>query len=288
MSVRVAAPAKINLTLKVGRPRADGLHPLQSVAAFATGAEWIDAAPADRLSLTMIGPFADDLEADDDNLVLRAARALADAAGVEAPGAAITLFKDYPVASGIGGGSSDAAATLKALNALWGLDRDEAALTAVARGLGADVPVCVRARAAFMTGAGETFAPFDLPPLYAVLVNPRRPLATPTVYRQFDAMGLGAGFDAEAPAPIWRDAASAREGLRMLGNDLFAPAAALMPELRDIAAVLEADPRVLYAGMSGSGATMFALCETREGAFGVQRALESSHSAYWVRAGALT
>lgn len=288
MSVRVVAPAKVNLTLKVGRPRTNGLHPLQSVVAFAPGAEWIEAAPAERLSLTIIGPFADDLEADDDNLVLRAARALADAAGIKAPGAALTLFKDFPVASGIGGGSSDAAATLKALNALWGLHHDEPALEAVGRALGSDVPVCVRARAAYMTGAGEIFAPFELPAFHAVLVNPRRPLATPSVYRQFDAMGLGGGFDADAPAPIWRDGASAREGLRMLGNDLFAPAAALMPELPKILALLEADPRVAYANMSGSGATMFALCATREDALGVQRAIESSHSAYWVRALALT
>lgn len=287
MSVRVVAPAKINLTLKVGRPRADGLHPLQSVVAFAPGAEWVDATPADKLSLTIIGPFADDLEADENNLVLRAAHALAKTAGVSA-GAALTLFKDFPVASGIGGGSSDAAAALKALNALWGLDLDEAALIGVARELGADVPVCVGARAAFMTGAGERFAPFDLPPLYAVLVNPRRPLATPSVYRQFDAMGLGGDFDPETPAPLWRDAASAVEGMRVLGNDLAAPAGALMMELSAIAAALRADPRVLYANMSGSGATMFALCATKEAAFAVQRAMEASNSAYWVRTAALT
>ena len=288
MSVRVFAPAKINLTLKVGRARADGLHPLQSVVAFAPGAEWIEAAPADQLTLTIIGPFADDLEADETNLVLRAARALADAAGIATPAAALTLFKDYPVASGMGGGSSDAAATLKALNALWGLDWDDRTLAAVARGLGSDAPVCVGARAAYMTGAGELYAPFDLPALHAVLVNPRRPLPTPAVYRQFDAIGLGGAFDAEAAAPVWRDAAAALEGMRMLGNDLAAPAAALMPELSAIGAMLRSDPRVLYANMSGSGATMFALCGTREQAFAVHSAIAASNSAYWVRVAALT
>lgn len=287
MSVRVAAPAKINLTLKVGRPRADGLHPLQSVVAFMRGDEWVEAEAAKDFSLTIIGPFADDLEADDSNLVLRAARALQTVAGVSA-GAALTLHKDYPVASGIGGGSADAAAALKALNALWGLDWDEAKLVAAARGLGADAPVCVGARAAFMTGAGESFAPFDLPDLHVVLVNPRRPLATASVYRQFDAMALGAAFDPDSAAPIWRDRAAAIAGMGVLGNDLAAPAAALMPELDNIAAQLRSDPRVLYANMSGSGATMFALCETREHAFALQQAITASHPAYWARAASLS
>jgi len=287
MSVRVFAPAKINLTLKVGRPRVDGLHPLRSVVAFAPGEEWVEAAPGSGFSLTIIGPFADAVEANESNLVRRAARALADAAGAAASGAALMLYKDYPVASGIGGGSSDAAATLKALNQLWNLGMDEAALIAIARGLGSDVPVCVPARAAYMSGAGETFAPFDLPPLHAVLVNPRRPLATPDVYRQFDAMGLGGEFDAAARAPIWANAAAAVAGASVLGNDLAAPAAALKPELAAMAAALRSDSRVLYANLSGSGATMFALCETREQALAVQSSILAAHAAYWVRSAAL-
>ncbi len=287
MSVRVLAPAKINLTLRVGPARADGLHPLQSVVAFAACGEWLEAAPADALSLTMIGPFAADLEADESNLVLRAARALAAAAGIARPGAALTLFKDYPVASGIGGGSSDAAAALKALNRVWGLDWDEARLIAVARGLGSDTPACVPARAAFMHGTGADFVPFDLPALYAVLANPRRPLSTAAVYAQFDAMGLGAGFEADAPAPAWPDAASAAAGMAVLGNDLFAPAAALMPDLHEALAQLRADPRALHAHMSGSGATLFALCESQDAAQGLQAAFAAANPAFWVRAGQL-
>lgn len=288
MSVRVFAPAKINLTLKVGRARADGMHPLQSVVAFAPGAEWVEAAPADRLSLTMIGPFAADLEADDSNLVLRAANALAGAAGIKAPGAALTLYKDYPVASGIGGGSSDAAAALKALNALWGLDLDETALAVLARDLGSDVPVCVGARAAYMTGLGEQYTPFDLPSLHVMLINPRRPLATAHVYRQFDAMGLGGAFDESASMPKWPDIGAAVAGISVLGNDLAAPAAALMPELEAIVSNLREDRRVLYAGMSGSGATLFALCETKEHALGVQAAALAANAAYWARVATLT
>ncbi|HRE42868.1 MAG TPA: 4-(cytidine 5'-diphospho)-2-C-methyl-D-erythritol kinase [Terricaulis sp.] len=287
MNVRVAAPAKINLTLRVGPARADGLHPLQSVVAFAACGEWLEAAPADVLSLTIIGPFAADLEADESNLVMRAARALAAAAGKPEAGAALTLFKDYPVASGIGGGSSDAAAALKALNRLWGLNFSEAQLIEIARGLGSDTPACVPARAAFMFGTGADFIPFDLPTLYAVLFNPRQPLPTAGVYRQFDLMALGATFEAEAPAPVWRDAASAAAGMAVLGNDLYAPAAALMPDLNTALAQLRADPRTLHAHMSGSGATMFALCESLEAARGLEAAFAASNPSFWVRAGLL-
>jgi 4-diphosphocytidyl-2-C-methyl-D-erythritol kinase len=283
MSVRVFAPAKINLTLQVGRPRADGLHPLQSVVAFAPGAECVEAARADALSLTILGPFAEDVEADETNLVLRAARVLAEAAGIAAPGAALTLYKEYPVASGIGGGSADAAAALRALNALWRLGLREEALAEIGRKLGADVPVCVHAGGAYMTGAGETFTPLALPPLHAVLLNPRQPLPTPSVYRQFDAMNLGGSF-VSAGAPSWPDAGAAIAGMRALGNDLVAPAEALMPSLSVLAAAMNADPRALYVSMSGSGATLFALCASRAEACGLEGALAAEHPECWVRA----
>jgi 4-diphosphocytidyl-2-C-methyl-D-erythritol kinase len=286
MSVRVFAPAKINLTLNVGRPRADGLHPLQSVVAFAPGEEWVEAAAAETLSLTIIGPFAGDVEGGESNLVLRAARVLAREAGVAAAGASLTLYKDYPVASGIGGGSSDAAAALKALNTVWRLGFDEARLAMIARALGADVPVCVPARAAYMTGAGESFAPFALPALHAVLVNPRRALPTADVYRQFDAMALGGAFT-PAPAPLWADAAAAIAGARALGNDLAAPASALMPELLEMSARLGAARPASYAGLSGSGATMFVLVETKAEAHALQNKLAGAHPEYWVRAAVL-
>lgn len=283
MSVRIFAPAKVNLTLKVGRPRGDGLHPLLSVVAFAPGAECVEATRAETLSLTILGPFAEDVEADETNLVLRAARALAEAVGVTAPGAALALYKEYPVASGIGGGSADAAAALRALNALWRLGLGEGALAEIARRLGADVPVCVRSSAAYMTGAGETFAPLPLPPLHAVLLNPRQPLPTPDVYRQFDAMALGGAF-AAAPAPDWPDAEAAIAGMRALGNDLLAPAQALMPVLGDLVAAMRADRRALYVTMSGSGATLFAVCASRPDALGLQSALAAAHTECWVRA----
>ncbi|MBL8531524.1 MAG: 4-(cytidine 5'-diphospho)-2-C-methyl-D-erythritol kinase, partial [Hyphomonadaceae bacterium] len=179
--LRVFAPAKINLTLQVGPPGGDGMHPLQSVVAFADVGDWVEVAPSEGLTLAMDGPFAPMLTQDEDNLVLRAARLLA-AEGQVRAGAALRLSKHLPVASGIGGGSSDAAAALKALNQLWALDLDVAALAQLGRRLGADVPVCLGARSAWMTGAGEQVAALALPEMDVVLVNPLRPAPTAQVF----------------------------------------------------------------------------------------------------------
>jgi 4-diphosphocytidyl-2-C-methyl-D-erythritol kinase len=279
MSVRVFAPAKINLTLQVARPRADGMHPLQSVVMFADIGDVIEAAPGEGLSLRVSGEFASDLGESEDNLVLRAARALAADAGLANPGAALTLVKDLPVASGVGGGSADAAATLRALNDLWALTFDAARLHAIARTLGADVPVCLGGRTAYMTGAGETWCEVRAPSFAAVLVNPLQPLATPDVYRQFDAMTLGANFSEQA-APDWPDLEAALAFIAATGNDLEAPARALLPEIGAISTNLRADPRVRYAALSGSGATVFAL--TARDADALAEELQRAHPHWWV------
>ncbi len=280
MNVRVFAPAKINLTLKVGRARADGLHPLQSVVVFADVGDIIGAAHGEALSLDIGGEFAGQLDTGGDNLVLRAAHALAQAANIQ-PDAAIMLEKNLPIASGIGGGSSDAAATLRALNQLWMLGRTPAQLADIARSLGADAPVCVSAAPAYMTGAGDNFVPVHIPPLAAVLINPLKPLATANVYRQFDAMGLGGELSASEP-PRWRDRADAVAAIAADGNDLEPAARALMPELDVIAALLRADPRVDYAALSGSGATMFALVADMEVAAALADDIQAAHTNWWV------
>jgi 4-diphosphocytidyl-2-C-methyl-D-erythritol kinase len=281
--IRVFAPAKINLTLKVGAPRADGLHPLASVVAFADVGDWVEATPADDLSLRIIGPFAASLEASDDNLVLRAARALQRAANV-ITGAALTLEKHLPIASGIGGGSSDAAATLKALNALWDLGLPEAELMQIARGLGADVSVCVRACAAYMTGIGEMVEPIMLPKLNAVLVNPLLPVPTGAVYATFDALGLGLTF-AATPAPSWPDAASAIAAAAQLGNDLLEPACKVAPALTDVSNILRDNPDARHVALSGSGGTVFALVDDEAAADRLTRAV--ARPGWWVRKAAL-
>ncbi len=280
MSVRVFAPAKINLTLKVGRPRADGLHPLESVVMFADVGDVVEAREAETLALDIQGEFAGDLAADESNLVLRAARALAAAAGVEAC-AALSLEKHLPIASGIGGGSSDAAATLQALNRLWRLDLNAARLIEIARPLGADVPVCLAGGAAYMTGAGETWTPMRAPSLAAVLVNPLKPLPTPSVYHAFDQMELGSDLPGAAP-PVWEGVEQALAHTSRDGNDLLAPARTLLLEIAEVETVLNADHRVRYAGLSGSGATMFALVDDMGAAEALADELQTKRPDWWV------
>lgn len=282
MSVRVFAPAKINLTLKVGRPRADGLHPLESVVAFADVGDWIEAEAHPDSPFHIDGPFRHALLGAPSNLVLDAMRALAGTMPQDCS-ASVRLEKNLPVASGVGGGSSDAAAALKALNQLWGLNYDEAMLIEIARGLGADVPVCVPARSAFMTGAGERFAPIAVPPLHAVLLNPNKPLATAAVYRKFDDMGLGETF-AQTAAPAWRDAGEAVAAIAGVGNDLEEPARAMLPEIAEVISELRFTAGVLHASLSGSGATVFALTENRAAAETLADLKRERHPDWWVAA----
>jgi 4-diphosphocytidyl-2-C-methyl-D-erythritol kinase len=283
MSVRVFAPAKINLTLKVGRPRTDGYHPLQSVVAFADVGDIVEAEESDTLSLDIHGDFAEGLSAGADNLVVRAAHALAEAAGV-APRARLSLEKNLPIASGIGGGSSDAASTLLALNSLWTLDWPAQRLAELGAKLGADVPVFFSGGgAAFMTGAGERFTRVRAPSFAAALVNPLQPLSTPGVYSAFDRMGLGAHLNDDAPPPSWSTGAEALAAMRALGNDLEAAASALMPAVSHVLAELRGIEGVSYAALSGSGATVFAIVENAARAEQLADDLINRHPDWWVQ-----
>ncbi len=250
-----AAPAKVNLSLRVVGRRADGYHLLDSVVAFGPAADVVVARPGEGLSLTLAGPFAPVLAADGDNLVLRAARALADWAG-RAPDASLTLHKHLPVASGIGGGSADAAATLRALCRLWRLAPSEAALAAIGLRLGADVPVCLRSQPVRMEGIGECLSP--LPPLPAcgvLLANPGIPVATAAVFR-----ARTGAFSPPMPGmPACPDAAALAAFLADEVNDLEAPAIGVAPAIGAVLARLRDLPGCLLARMSGSGATCFAL-----------------------------
>jgi len=190
MTVRGAeerAPAKVNLFLHVTGKRADGYHLLDSLAVFAGVADRLSFVPAETLSLAVTGPFVASLSAEPDNLVLRAARALAEACGVR-PSGALTLDKHIPVASGTGGGSADAAAALRLLCRAWNVAPDAAVLERIASGLGADVPVCLRNQPLRMRGVGEILTPApELPECGMVLVNPGIPLATAAVFRAREA-----------------------------------------------------------------------------------------------------
>ena len=263
------AHAKINLTLHVTGRRTDGYHLLHSLVVFAGAHDVVTAEPGDALSLAITGPFAPSLQSDPDNLVLRAARALAEAAGV-APRAALYLEKRLPVASGIGGGSADAAAALRALVRLWDLSVPAAALHAVAAGLGADVPVCLASRPCLMSGIGDILSPAPVVPSCGiVLANPGQALATQAVFR-----ARSGAFSRPAALPgAWPDVACLAADLARGLNDLQAPAVALCPAIAGLLAELSGQEATLLARMSGSGATCFALCATPAAAGHVAAAL---------------
>ena len=274
-----AARAKVNLHLHVTGRRADGYHLLDSLVVFAEAADAVTVAPAPgdsgALSLSLGGPEAGALVAEADNLVLRAARLLAEEAGRPLPGAALALEKRLPVASGIGGGSADAAAALRALDRFWGLGLGAAQLEALALRLGADVPVCLASRPARMAGVGEvlTAAP-GLPAFGMVLANPRVSLPTPRIF----AARTGE-FSSPASLPAgWADVAAMAATLQGLRNDLEPPAMALCPPIAEVLAALRALPGALLARMSGSGATCFAVFADAAGA---ERAAEALPAVWW-------
>jgi 4-diphosphocytidyl-2-C-methyl-D-erythritol kinase len=276
------ASAKLNLTLEVVGKRADGYHLLDSLIAFTEYGDTLTATEADGLALTLDGPFGGILLGDPmENLVLKAARLLAAEAGIE-PRAALALTKRLPVASGIGGGSSDAAATLMALAELWHLAPAPEDLARLALVLGADVPVCLAARTARLEGIGERVAP--APPVPAapiVLVNPRVGLPTPKVFqarRGAFSPGAGpAGVLADSPP----DAAALADAIRPYANDLTAPAIALLPVIGKVLARLEAADACLIARMSGSGATCFALFPSDEAASAAAAAISAAEPEWW-------
>ncbi|MBN9509115.1 MAG: 4-(cytidine 5'-diphospho)-2-C-methyl-D-erythritol kinase [Alphaproteobacteria bacterium] len=252
------APAKVNLALHVLGHREDGYHRLDSLVVFAGVGDRVRAAPAATLSLTLTGPRSAALPAGAENLVLRAAERLAATAGVR-DGARLVLDKQLPVASGIGGGSTDAAAALRLLARLWRPALTPDAMRRLALGLGADVPVCLAARPARMGGIGEVLTPApDLPPCGMVLINPGVAVATPAVF----AARQGAFSPPLDLPPAWPDAATMARDLGRAGNDLEAPAITLAPAIGAVLAALGAWPGCLLARMSGSGATCFGLFDS--------------------------
>jgi 4-diphosphocytidyl-2-C-methyl-D-erythritol kinase len=261
------ARAKINLALHVRGREADGYHRLETVFAFAEHGDLLRVEEAAELSLRIEGPFASALSAGEDNLVLRAARALRERFGV-ARGGALTLNKRLPVASGIGGGSADAAAALRLLDRRWELRAGEAALLDIARPLGADVPACLLSRPLTGTGRGDELEPYDLGELAGaplLLVNPGIAVSTAAVF------GRWGGSDG-GPLPA---------GLVAAGNDLEAPAMALAPAIAEVLARLRAAPGAGLARMSGSGATCFAVFDTRSARDAARTAIAAAEPGWW-------
>ena len=240
MRISEPAPAKLNLALHVRGKLPDGRHSLETLFAFCTDGDRVEGELADDVTLDVAGPFAEALRGD--NLVLIAAFALREAAGV-GQGASLRLVKNLPVASGIGGGSADAAAALRLLTRLWEIDPAHA--TAVSPALGADVPACLLSLTARGEGAGDQLELIDDPSIAntpVLLVNPLKALSTGAVFARWDGADRG-------PLGDWR----------VGRNDLDAPARTLVPAVGAVTDWLTAQPGVIFTRMSGSGATCFAL-----------------------------
>ena len=250
--MRETAFAKINLALHVRRRRSDGYHDLESLFAFARDGDELDMEGEGKWGLTIDGPFADGLSTGPDNLVLRAGAAMARAFG-KAGGAQFRLTKNLPVASGIGGGSADAAAALRLLARLWGIEIADPRMMEIAAGLGADVPACLLSYPVRGEGVGDALLPLadTLSGMPLLLANPGIPLGTGEVFARWDGVDRGALGEGE---PL----ATALDGR----NDLTEPAIQLVPEIGDLLAMLETLSGVTIARMSGSGATCFALFES--------------------------
>jgi 4-diphosphocytidyl-2-C-methyl-D-erythritol kinase len=265
------APAKVNLALHVVGRRADGLHLLDGLVAFARVGDTLAAEPAAGLALAIEGPFAPGLDAGPGNLVLRAA-------GLMRPpgrGAALRLTKALPVASGIGGGSADAAAALRLLARLWDVPLPG---TPDLLRLGADVPVCLAARPCRMRGIGEDLAPFAQPPVWLVLANPGVSAATAAVYA-----GLAGRFGPPMPAPpAFADADALVGFLAAQRNDLEPPAIAAVPAIAEVLAALATRPACRLARMSGSGATCFGIFASEALARAAAKEMRRARPAWWV------
>lgn len=278
------APAKINLTLRITGRRADGYHELESLVAFADLGDTLSLQPSATFGLDVRGPNAGACGPTADNLVLKAVAAL----GERVPGLKVGHFeleKKLPVAAGIGGGSSDAAAALRLLARANGIASGDPRLASAALQVGADVPVCLDPHARIMRGVGENLsAPIWLPELYAVLVNPGVPLATRDVFAKF--AGPQAGRKPMAPVP--RDPDAIFDFLAAYGNDLTPAAVACAPAVAEVLAALQALPKVRLARMSGSGSTCFALFASVADALAAAHSLQAHHANWWIAATTLT
>jgi 4-diphosphocytidyl-2-C-methyl-D-erythritol kinase len=284
-NISVAAPAKLNLCLHITGKREDGFHLLESLVAFTRFGDTLDIHPAETLSLTIEGEFAPALREElFSNLVLKAAHALREVAQVSA-GANITLHKNLPIGSGMGGGSCDAAACLRALANLWEVNLSQEAWQELALKLGSDVPMCLTGRSAFVRGVGEQVSPWNIrgTKAHVLLAHPRKPLLTAHVYRHFSG-----AFDAPMPAPASvHGFAELVAYLKPLHNALQPAALQVMPEIGEIIARLERTQDCALARMTGSGAGVFALYSTACAAKAATQQIQAEQPNWWCVATAL-
>ena len=278
MLVSERANAKINLALHITGRRPDGYHELDSIVAFADVADVLTIAPATEVSINLSGPFANDLPPDGENIIPKAWHLLAGYAGKKnLPFSPVKfhLEKNLPIASGIGGGSADAAAALRGLTRYFDLSISPQNLNELALQLGADVPICLVQKSSRMRGIGEIIEPIDIDlPSGIVLVNPRIP--TPTS-RVFETLGLAQGQS-------FGTAIGDLSNINNWRNDLTAPAIRIVPEIADVLESLNSQPGIICARMSGSGATCFGLTENFEQARLAAQKISASYPNWWVTA----
>ena len=283
------APAKVNLTLQVLARRPDGYHEIESLVAFAGIGDALSFTPNGSLSLVVLGPAASACGDVSDNLVLKAARALADRIDGLRLGRFL-LSKRLPVAAGLGGGSSDAAAALRLLAHANGVAPSETRVLQAAKATGADVPVCLDPKPRVMRGIGEILSPaLALTPIPAVLVNPGVALPTKEVFATFDASHTPTHSASHVQQhQAWIEQASERHtllsALAQARNDLEKPAMRLRPEIARVLQLLRGRRGCLLARMSGSGATCFGLFASRDTARAAARCLRSAQPSWWIRA----
>ncbi len=274
------APAKLNLFLEVTGRRDDGYHLLDSLVVFTDIGDTVAAHPSDTLDLIYDGPFADGLPPPDENLAFRAATALRAMFDID-QGAALKLTKSLPVASGIGGGSADAAATLRACARLWNIDLDTPGVRALALSLGADVPVCLAGRSAIMRGIGDELRFLaHVPRLFGVLVNPGQETPTPAVFKARD----GEFSRSRDWIDVARTAADFHTALKDRRNDLQAAAVSISPAIADVLAAFGEQQGVQAVRMSGSGATCFGLFADIRATTAAATALAGVRADWWVSA----
>jgi 4-diphosphocytidyl-2-C-methyl-D-erythritol kinase len=279
--VSVRAPAKVNLCLHVGARRADGFHDLESLVAFTDLGDELLLERSESLSLAINGPFAEGLSRGSDNLVMKAGQHLAAQTRTNM-GARITLTKQLPLASGVGGGSADAAAALRGLTRLWSLDVPAEELRPIAAEIGSDVPVCVASSAAWMMGRGEDVRLLpSLPEISMVLVNPMVEVPTGKV---FSLLKTRRGTGRDVPMDGFSDALSLVQYLEHSTNDLEAPAIELAPVIGKVIGEIARLQGVLLSRMSGSGATCFGIFATDADAQASAATIACDHPDWWVRA----
>jgi len=276
--ISVHAAAKINLFLHVTGRREDGYHKLDSLVGFTAIGDHITVAASEEITLRISGPFGEGLSVDDDNLVFAAARLLAEEVGYHG-GAAITLQKNLPVSSGIGGGSADAAATLQALNRLWDVGASPQMLAKIGLRLGADVPVCLRSKTARMGGIGEMIDPMDpLPDLGILLVNPGLAVSTPQVFKARQGP-----FSQPVDVSVPKSGKELCEFLALQQNDLQAPSIELAPVIAQVLETLSGLEGCRLSRLSGSGATCFGLFDDEAAAVAACDAISACHADWWIQ-----